>query len=57
MLKVTGGRWPRNDPIPLAASDDFFTSRLACDLRIFPYGRNIGAVVSAVMERDHQDAQ
>jgi hypothetical protein len=23
MLKVTEGRWPRNDPIPWAASDDF----------------------------------
>jgi hypothetical protein len=34
----------------------FFTSRLARDLRIFPYGRNIGVVVSEVMEKDHQDA-
>jgi hypothetical protein len=33
MLKVTGGRWPRNVPIPRAAVEDFFTSRLARDLR------------------------
>jgi hypothetical protein len=32
------------------------TSRMARDLRIFPYGRNIAAVVSAVMNKDHQDA-
>jgi hypothetical protein len=57
MLKVTGGRWPRNDPIPRAVGDDFFTSRLAHDLRSFPYGRNIGVVVSAVMQKDRQDAQ
>jgi hypothetical protein len=56
-LNVTRGRWHRNDPIPRAAGDFYFTSRLARELRIFPYGRNIGAVVSAVMERDHQDAQ
>jgi hypothetical protein len=57
MLKVTGGRWPSNDPIPRAAGEDFFTSRLSRDLKIFPYGRNIGAAVSAVMEKDHQDVQ
>jgi hypothetical protein len=33
-----------------------FTSRMAHDLKIFPYGQNIAAVVSAVMEKDHQDA-
>jgi hypothetical protein len=26
MLKVTGGRWPRNVLIPRAASEDIFTS-------------------------------
>jgi hypothetical protein len=57
MLKVTGGRWPRNDLIPWAAGEDFFTSRLARELRIFAYGRNIGVVVSTVMEKDCQDAQ
>jgi hypothetical protein len=51
------GRWPRNVPIPRAAGEDFFTSRLACDLKIFHYERNIGAVVPAVMEKDRQDAQ
>jgi hypothetical protein len=56
MLKVTGGRWPKNVPIPHAAGEDIFTSRVAHDLKIFPYGRNDAAVVSAVMEKDLQDA-
>jgi hypothetical protein len=56
MLEVTGGRWPKNVPIPRAASEDFFTSRMARDLRVFPYGWNIAAVVSAVMNKDRQDA-
>jgi hypothetical protein len=29
---------------------------MARDLKIFPYGQNVAAVVSAVMEKDHQDA-
>jgi hypothetical protein len=45
MLKVTGGWWPKNVPIPRAAGEDFFTSRMVRDLRVFPYGRNIAAVV------------
>jgi hypothetical protein len=56
MLEVTGGRWPMNVPIPRAAGEDFFTSRMTRDLKVFPYGRNIVAVVSAFMERDCQDA-
>jgi hypothetical protein len=56
MLEVTGGRWPKNVSIPRAAGEDFFTSRMARDLMVFPYGRNIAAVVSAVMTRDRQDA-
>jgi hypothetical protein len=56
MLKVTGCRWPKNVLISRAAGDDFFTSRMARDLKIFPYERNISAVVSAVMEKDRQDA-
>jgi hypothetical protein len=56
MLKVTRGRWPRNVSIPRAAGEDIFTSRLAREMKIFPYGRNVGAVVSAVMETDRQDA-
>ena len=56
MLEVTGGRWPKNVPIPRAAREDFFTSRMARELKVFPYGRNIAAVVSAVMEKDRQDA-
>jgi hypothetical protein len=55
MLKVTGGRWPKNVPIPHAAGEDIFTSHMARDLKIFPYGRNIAVVVSAVMEKDRQD--
>jgi hypothetical protein len=56
MLEVTGGRWPKDVPIPHAACEDFFTSRMARDLRVFPYGRNIAAVVSAVMNKDRQEA-
>jgi hypothetical protein len=56
MLEVTGGRWPKNVPIPRAAGKDFFTSRMARDLRVFHYGRNIAAVVSAVMNKDRQEA-
>jgi hypothetical protein len=56
MLKVTGGWWPKNVPIPRAASEDFFTSRMVRDLRVFPYGRNIAAVVSVVMDKDCQEA-
>jgi hypothetical protein len=31
-------------------------SRLACEMKIFPYGRNTAAVLSAVMDKDRQDA-
>jgi hypothetical protein len=56
MLEVTGGRWPKNLPIPWAVGEDMSTSRIARGLRIFPYGRNIAAVVSTVMNKDRQDA-
>jgi hypothetical protein len=56
MLRVTGGWWPKNVPIPRAAGEDFFTSRMVRDWRVFPYGRNIAAVVSAVMDKDRQGA-
>jgi hypothetical protein len=56
MLEVTGGRWPRKVPIPRVADEDIFTSRLAREMKICPYGRNIAAVVSTVMDKDHQDA-
>jgi hypothetical protein len=36
MLEVTGGRWPKNVPIPRVAGEDFFTSRMAYDLKVFP---------------------
>jgi hypothetical protein len=52
MLKVTGGRWPGNVPIPRAAGEDMCTSQLAREMMIFPYGRNVAVVVSAVMEKD-----
>jgi hypothetical protein len=54
MLKVIRGRWHRNDPIPRATGDDFFTYRLSRELMIFLYGRNIDAFVLAVMEKDRQ---
>jgi hypothetical protein len=54
--RVTGGYWPRNVPIPRAAGDDFFTSRMVREWRVFPYGQNIGVVVSAVMDKDRQGA-
>jgi hypothetical protein len=56
MLEVTGGRWPKNLPIPWAEGEDMSTSRIARGLRSFPYGQNIAAVVSAVMNKDRQDA-
>jgi hypothetical protein len=56
MLKVIGGRCPRNVSISRAAGEDIFTSRLAREMKIFPYERNVGAVVSIVMEMDRQDA-
>jgi hypothetical protein len=56
MLRVTGGWWPKNVPIPHAVGEDFFTSRMVRDWRVFPYGRNIAAVVSAVMDKDRQGA-
>jgi hypothetical protein len=56
MLKVTRGRWPKNVLIPRAAGEDFFTSCMARDLKIFPYEWNIAAVVSTVMEKDRQEA-
>jgi hypothetical protein len=56
MLEVTEGRWPRNVPIPRAAGEDIFKSRLAREMKIFPYGQNIAAVVSAVLDKDRQDA-
>jgi hypothetical protein len=56
MLRVTGGWWPRNVPIPRAAGEDFFTSRLVREWKVFPYGRNIAAIVSAVMDKDRQGA-
>jgi hypothetical protein len=56
MLKVTRGRRPRNVPIPWAAGEDIRMSRLAREMKIFPYGRNVAAVVLAVMEKDRQDA-
>jgi hypothetical protein len=47
---------PRNVPIPRATGEDMFTYRLAREMKIFTYGRNVAAVVSTVMEKDRQDA-
>jgi hypothetical protein len=54
MFKVTRSRWYRKDPIPWATGD---ASCIARELKVFPYGRNIGVVVSEVMDKDHQEAQ
>jgi hypothetical protein len=56
MLRVTRGWWPRNVPIPRAAGEDLFTSRMVREWKVFPYERNIAAVVSAVMDKDRQGA-
>jgi hypothetical protein len=56
MLRVTGGWCPKNVPIPRAAGEDFFTSRMVREWKVFPYGQNIAAVVSAVMDKDCQGA-
>jgi hypothetical protein len=56
MLRVTGGCWPKDVPIPCAAEEDCFTSRMVHRWRVFPYGQNIGAVVCAVMDKDRQGA-
>jgi hypothetical protein len=56
MLRVTGGWWPKNVRIPHAAGEDFFTSRMVRDWKVFPYGRNIAVVVSTVMDKDRQGA-
>jgi hypothetical protein len=55
MLKVTGRRWHRNGLTPWAAGEDMFTSRLAREMKISPYGRNVAVVVSTMMEKDRQD--
>jgi hypothetical protein len=56
MLRVTGGWWPRNVPIPRAVGEDSFTSRMVRAWKVFPYGRNIAPVVSAVKDKDRQGA-
>jgi hypothetical protein len=56
MLRVIGGWWPKNVPVPRAAGEDFFTSRMVRAWKVFPYWRNIAAVVSAVMDKDRQGA-
>jgi hypothetical protein len=56
MLKVTRGQWHRKDPVPWAAGDDYFTSCMAHKFEIFPYRRNIGDVVSTMMEKDRQES-
>lgn len=52
MLEVTGGEWCRDDPIHMASDKDDFTSFLAWYFKAFPYRKNIGTVVIAVMNKD-----
>ena len=42
------------NPIPRSTGEDYFTSYLAHDFKIFPYRKNIGAAMSAVMEKDQE---
>ena len=35
MLEITGGRWPKNLPIPWAEGEDMSTSRIVRGLKIF----------------------
>jgi hypothetical protein len=42
--------------MPRAAGEDMCMSRLAREMKIFPYGWNVAAVVSAVMEKDRPDS-
>ena len=41
---------------PARPAKTFFTSRMVREWKVFPYGRNIAAVVSAVMDKDRQGA-
>jgi hypothetical protein len=52
MLKVIEGEWHRKYPIPRTSDEDYFMSLLAHDFKIFPYRRNIGAIVIAAIEKD-----
>jgi hypothetical protein len=56
MLKVTDGEWHKKVPIPMAPSEDNFTSYLARCSKVFPYEQNIGAAVTAVMDKDCQES-
>jgi hypothetical protein len=40
----------------VASGEDYLTSCLARDFKKFPYGRNISAVVTAVMDKDRQES-
>jgi hypothetical protein len=41
---------------PARPAKIFFTSRMVRDWKVFPYGQNIAAVLSAVMDKDRQGA-
>jgi hypothetical protein len=56
MLEVTGGEWCRDDRIPMASDKDDSTSFLAWYFKVFRYGRNVGVVVTTVMDKDHQES-
>lgn len=50
------GEWHKKDPIPMASDEDYFMSCLAQNFKFFPYGRYIGVVVIAVVDKDHQES-
>jgi hypothetical protein len=56
MLEVTRGEWCRDDCIPMASGEDDSTSFLAWYFKVFPYKRNVGAVVTAVLDKDYQES-
>jgi hypothetical protein len=53
MLPGVGGLRTFRSP---TAGEDFFTSCMVRDFRVFPYGWNIAAVLSAMMDKDRQEA-
>lgn len=56
MLEVTEAECCRDDHIPLASGEDDSTSFLAWYFKVFPYKRNVGAVVTAVLDKDYQES-
>jgi hypothetical protein len=57
MLKVVGVRWHRKDPIPRPSAMTILRPVWLMSRNSFPYGRNIGAIMTTVMEKDRQETQ